>query len=96
MLCLAIITYAMNVFDMICTKYLVKQYGIEIEGNPIGKLMLKSNIATVIIKAVSMAAVLFVLYYFKYNIALIVIFAVYCALTIYHIFILIYLKAHHI
>ena len=40
-----IITYLLNIIDYLFTLYWVRKYGIEIEGNPIGRWMFSNNIA---------------------------------------------------
>lgn len=40
-----LITYLLNLFDLAMTSLWVKLYGIDIEGNPIGRWMLTHNIA---------------------------------------------------
>ena len=40
-----IITYILNIIDYLFTLYWVRKFGIEIEGNPIGRWMFSHNIA---------------------------------------------------
>ena len=40
-----IITYLLNIIDYLFTLYWVRKYGIEIEGNPIGRWMFSNNVA---------------------------------------------------
>lgn len=40
-----IIAYALNVIDYLFTAYWVRRYGIDIEGNPLGRWMLENNAA---------------------------------------------------
>lgn len=40
-----IITYLLNILDYLFTLYWVRKFGIEIEGNPIGRWMFSHNIA---------------------------------------------------
>lgn len=98
MLAIAVITYIFNIADMIFTLHLAKEYGNDIEGNPIGKLLLKSKVATILAKVVFVGAMLLFLYlvseYVFAKILLWVLFGTYAAITAYHIFILAYLKKH--
>ena len=96
MLIIAIAAHLMNVYDLLCTMYLVKEYGMDIEGNPIGKILLKNKAVTVIVKLVAMAAVIALIYSLCarlfFRIALFIIFGIYALLTVYHTVILIHLK----
>ena len=98
LLIFAVAAYAMNLYDMFCTMLLVKNYGISIEGNPIGKLLLKNKAITVIVKAVCMGAVMSLIYLYSnilfLRVLLYVLFGIYSVLTIYHTVIIIYLKVH--
>jgi hypothetical protein len=40
-----ILTYLLNILDYLFTLYWVRKFGIEIEGNPIGRWMFSHNIA---------------------------------------------------
>jgi hypothetical protein len=40
-----ILTYLLNIIDYLFTLYWVRKFGIEIEGNPIGRWMFSHNIA---------------------------------------------------
>ncbi|MBQ9950244.1 MAG: hypothetical protein IJO93_05945 [Clostridia bacterium] len=98
MLLIAIAAYVMNLYDMFCTLYLAAQYGDDIEGNPVGKILLKNKAITVIVKVFCMAAVFALIYVMSaitiFRVLMFVIFGVYCLLTVYHTVILIYLKVH--
>ena len=39
-----ILTYIFNIFDLIVTMYLVRLFGLSIEGNPIGRWLIKTNL----------------------------------------------------
>jgi TRAP-type uncharacterized transport system fused permease subunit len=86
-----IITYLLNLFDLICTMHLVKRFGIEIEANPIGRWMIQNgSIYAVKIGVIGVA--LFVLYrclmkWQKWKWTSWLVLAVYAILAIYHIFI---------
>ena len=56
-----LITYALSLFDLICTYRLYHLYGLEIEGNPIGRYLLSSNLA-IPVKVIGIGAALFALY----------------------------------
>ena len=39
-----IVIYMLNIIDLIATMLLVKRFGIQIEGNPIGKWLIETNL----------------------------------------------------
>ena len=39
-----LITYLLNLFDLLMTNRLISLYGIEIEANPIGRLLYENNL----------------------------------------------------
>ena len=39
-----IITYVLNIVDLIATMYLVSLFGLSVEGNPIGRWLIKTNL----------------------------------------------------
>ena len=39
-----IVIYVLNIIDLIATMLLVKRFGIQIEGNPIGKWLIETNL----------------------------------------------------
>ena len=39
-----ILTYIFNIIDLIVTMYLVRLFGLSIEGNPIGRWIIKTNL----------------------------------------------------
>ena len=39
-----ILTYVFNIIDLIVTMYLVRLFGLSIEGNPIGRWLIKTNL----------------------------------------------------
>ena len=39
-----ILTYIFNIIDLIITMYLVRLFGLSIEGNPIGRWLIKTNL----------------------------------------------------
>lgn len=56
-----IITYALNLFDLAFTMYMVNRFGIEVEGNPIGRWMIQSG-SVYFVKIGFMAVALYLLY----------------------------------
>lgn len=83
-----ITTYLLSLIDLCCTLYLVSQYGIGIEANPIGVTMLQNPIIAVLYKVLAVALCLYAIYRFRaYKVAKIgsyAVFAVYAGLTVYH------------
>lgn len=39
-----ILTYIFNIIDLIVTMYLVRLFGLSVEGNPIGRWLIKTNL----------------------------------------------------
>lgn len=90
---LYILTYAFSLFDLFCTRSLVKRFGLkETEANPIGRLLLKHPAAAYIYKIFVVGAALFALWYFREHTAAVIgiwiVFAVFTALTCYHVYII--------
>jgi len=56
-----IIAYILNLFDLAMTSHWVSKYGIEIEGNPVGRWLYQNHLA-VPVKVVGMGALLIALY----------------------------------
>ena len=96
MLARLIITYICSLVDLILTLRLVNKYGVDIEGNPIGRWLLEKPIRATIFKVVIVGIACAVLFIFKDSIASIiaswVCLVAYVALTIYHIVIIIKFK----
>lgn len=89
-----LIVYALNLFDLLCTYRLYNQYGIEIEGNPIGRYLLETNLA-VPVKVLGIGAALFALHACikrkpQYAWTNWLVLAVYVVLAMYHTIIAIY------
>lgn len=87
-----IITYLLNIIDYLFTLYWVRKFGIEIEGNPIGKWMFKKKL-TWLFKIVVVGILLGLLaVYIYFNPAAIWIayipLVVYIGIIIYHVGIL--------
>lgn len=56
-----IVIYVLNIIDLIATMLLVKRFGLEIEGNPIGKWLIETNLVW-FVKIVGVGAALLGLY----------------------------------
>ena len=82
-----IVIYTLNIIDLIATMLLVKRFGIQIEGNPIGKWLIETNLVW-FVKIVIVGAALLGLYKLQEikiaNTASTVILVVYSILVIYH------------
>ena len=81
--------YALNIIDYIFTAYWVHKFGIEIEGNPIGRWMFENNVAWVY-KIFIVGGAFAVLGYFikrvpKAVISAKILLVVYALIVIYHI-----------
>ena len=87
MKCKLIVIYILNIIDLIATMLLVKRFGLEIEGNPIGKWLIETNLVW-FVKIVIVGVVLLGLYKLQENkiahTASTVILVVYSILVIYH------------
>ena len=82
-----IVIYMLNIIDLIATMLLVKRFGLEIEGNPIGKWLIETNLVW-FVKIVIVGAALLGLYKLQEikiaRTASTVILVVYSILVIYH------------
>ena len=82
-----IVIYTLNIIDLIATMLLVKRFGLEIEGNPIGKWLIETNLVW-FVKIVIVGAALLGLYKLQEikiaHTASTVILVVYSILVIYH------------
>ena len=82
-----IVIYTLNIIDLIATMLLVKRFGIQIEGNPIGKWLIETNLVW-FVKIVIVGAALLGLYKLQEikiaHTASTVILVVYSILVIYH------------
>lgn len=86
-----IIAYVLNIIDYLFTRHWVNLYGIDIEGNPIGRWLIENHLA-VPVKVFGVGGLLIVLYHAlkkhpKWNWTSWLLLAVYSVLAIYHIFI---------
>lgn len=82
-----IVIYILNIIDLIVTMLLVKRFGVQIEGNPIGKWLIETNLVW-FVKIIIVGAALFGLYRLQEikiaHTASTVILVVYSILVIYH------------
>ena len=82
-------TSIFNTFDLIFTLFLVSLFGLEIEANPIGRVMLSNPILLFISKIVVVNLFLLLLYKFRnFKLARVgswIVFIVYGCLTLYHL-----------
>ena len=85
-----IVIYVLNIIDLIATMLLVKRFGLEIEGNPIGKWLIETNLVW-FVKIIVVGAALLLLFKFKNNKLAIVgswiTLITFSLLAVYHIFI---------
>lgn len=85
-----IVIYVLNIIDLIATMLLVKRFGIQIEGNPIGTWLIETNLVW-FVKIVIVGAALLLLFKFKNNKLAIVgswiTLITFSLLAVYHIFI---------
>ena len=83
-------------FDLCATARLVRLYGIEAEGNPIGKWLLKNEFRVYIFKLLIPTIAMFVIHwlqaYLMARICMWVILALFVILTVYHIVLLVITK----
>lgn len=82
-------TSVFNTLDMIFTLFLVSLFGLGIEANPIGRVILSNPILLFISKIVVVNLFLLLLYKFRdYKLARVgswIVFGVYSLLTVYHL-----------
>ena len=83
-----ILTYIFNIIDLIITMYLVRLFGLSIEGNPIGRWLIKINLQY-FVKIVVIGALLLEIGKLSkgnnlINICSWILFVVYMLLIIYH------------
>lgn len=82
-----IVIYILNIIDLIVTMLLVKRFGVQIEGNPIGKWLIETNLVW-FVKIIIVGVALFGLYKLQKikiaHTASTVILVVYSILVIYH------------
>ena len=83
-----ILTYIFNIIDLIVTMYLVRLFGLSIEGNPIGRWLIKTNLQY-FVKIVIIGALLLGIWKLSngnnlINICSWILFLAYTLLIIYH------------
>lgn len=88
-----LLTYLLNLFDLVVTTHWIKKFGIEVEANPIGRFLYKTGIVYPV-KIIVIGLLLLFIYIVTYSEGTmqwigIVPFIVYSLLTIYHIYCLI-------
>lgn len=96
-----IIAYVLNLFDLVMTNHWVRKFGVEIEGNPIGRWLYQSGIVYPV-KIVGVGVLLWLLYKAVkhrdiglenstqwWDIAKWLVLSAYAALAIYHVIIVI-------
>lgn len=85
-----ITAYMFNIFDLITTMYLVHLFGLSVEGNPIGRWLIQTNLVYVV-KIAVVGLALLLLWKFKNNRFAIVgswvILITFSLLAVYHVFI---------
>lgn len=88
-LIIALFTYILNMTDYAFTKYWVDKYGIESEGNVIGRWILEKKWRVIVFKFITPFICLLVLWLLSYNIvaqiSLIVLLVVFFLINIYHL-----------
>lgn len=84
-----ITTYILSLLDLFLTLYFTKKYGIDIEANPLGRLMLQKTRVAVLVKVVIVGIAILLLYIFRRykveKIGITVCIIVYSLLLIYHV-----------
>ena len=83
-----IATYVLNIFDLFATSVFINWFGLEIEANPLAKVLFSNN-TIYVVKTIMVAFGLFLLYklvpkHNKYNWVTWAIFIVYLVLALYH------------
>lgn len=93
-----IATYILSLLDLGFTLYFKYRFGDDIEGNPLGKLIIQNTFVAVFVKVVLVGIAILLLYWLRnYKLAKIgikVVLGVYVALVAYHIFLI--AKVHYI
>ena len=88
-----IITYILSILDLIFTRTIVNKLGLEVEGNPFGKMLLKKPFAAYFYKIVVVGICLLLIYHFQEYVIATVGICILCGafvlLTIYHSIVLI-------
>lgn len=82
-----ILTYIFNIIDLIVTMYLVRLFGLSIEGNPIGRWLIKANaqyFVKIVVIGIALMTIWSIREYTIANIASWILFITYFLLVIYH------------
>ena len=87
-----IIVYVLNLFDLLATMYLVMLFGVDIEGNIVGKWLIETKLVY-FFKIVIVGILLFAIYKFSYKQKTVylcskILFFVFAILSLYHCLIL--------
>ena len=89
-------TYCLSLIDLIFTLQYVQKYGLEIEGNPVGRWILSDGWRTFMIKMIFVLAGLYLIWRYRElkiaRVASWIVMIAYSFLSIYHIIILIALR----
>lgn len=87
-----IATYILSLLDLAFTLYFKYMFGNEIEGNPIGKLIIQNTFVAVFVKVVLVGVAILALYWLRsYRLTQIctrVVFSTYALLLLYHCFLI--------
>lgn len=91
-------TYILSLLDLVFTLYFKYRFGNDIEGNPIGKLIIQNTFIAVLVKVALVGIAILLLYWLR-NCQLAVIgikiaLCVYATLVAYHLFLI--SKVHYI
>lgn len=93
-----IITYGLNIFDLLCTDYLINKFGLDIETNIIGRFLYNVNLISEV-KIFIIGGFITLLYYYSLvehntlaKIGLIICLICYISLAIFHSVLLIKIK----
>lgn len=90
------ITYFLNLIDLIATLYLVSLFGLDIEANPIGRWLIKTNLVY-FVKIVVVGLILYVVSKSRIgNICSWVLLIAFVLLTVYHLVVFVWLKCNYI
>ena len=99
MFVLCFFTYLFCVFDYLCTQHWINEFGIDIEANPfaIWLFNIGHGALAFFVKCFLVGVLLMVIYFFRENqfaqVGAWILFTVYLALTVYHIFIFIKVRS---
>lgn len=90
------ITYFLNLIDLVATLYLVSLFGLDIEANPIGRWLIKTNLVY-LVKIVVVGLILYVVSKSRIgNVCSWALLIVFVLLTVYHLVVFVWLKCNYI